>query len=120
MRRSTICASFWGKSPSVSSFGAAPPSNTTMSLSATDRMSTRTRHYWWLYLAIGAILCGLYVFVRPFKASGPVINGLGLYGVIGVVAGIRIHRPAASLAWWFMAAGLLLFFMGDVYTYSSP
>ena len=83
-------------------------------------MSTRSRHYWWLYLAAGAILCGLYVFVPPFKGSGPVINGLGLYGVIGVVGGIRIHRPAAATAWWFMAAGLLLFFLGDVYTYSYP
>ena len=91
-----------------------------MSTSAPDRMSTRSRHYWWLYLAAGAILCALYVFKAPFQGSGPVINGLGLYGVIGVVAGIRIHKPAAKTAWWFMAGGLLLFFMGDVYTYSYP
>jgi diguanylate cyclase (GGDEF)-like protein/PAS domain S-box-containing protein len=81
-------------------------------------MSTRSRHYWWLYLAAGAILCGLYLFKAPFRGSGPVINGLGLYGVIGVVGGIRIHKPKAALAWWFMAGGLLLFFLGDVYTYS--
>ena len=56
-------------------------------------MSTRSRHYWWLYLAAGAILCGLYVFKAPFQGSGPVINGLGLYGVIGVVGGIRVHKP---------------------------
>ena len=48
------------------------------------------------------------------------INGLGLYGVIGVVGGIRVHKPKAAVAWWFMAAGLLLFFLGDVYTYSYP
>ena len=75
-------------------------------------MSTRTRHYWWLYLAAGAILCGLYVFQAPFKGSGPVINGLGLYGVLGIAAGIRVHKPAAKTAWWFMAGGLALFFMG--------
>jgi diguanylate cyclase (GGDEF)-like protein/PAS domain S-box-containing protein len=89
-----------------------------MSTSATDRMANRSRHYWWIYLGVGAILCGLYVFQAPFKGSGPVINGLGLYGVIGVVGGIRVHKPAASMAWWLMAGGLLLFFMGDVYTYS--
>jgi len=83
-------------------------------------MSTRSRHYWWLYLAVGSILCGLYVFKAPFQGSGPVINGLGLYGVIGVVGGIRVHKPKAAVAWWFMAAGLLLFFLGDVYTYSYP
>src|ERR1700743_2123708 len=91
-----------------------------MSSLATDRMSTRSRHYWWLYLGVGAILCALYVFEPPFKGSGPVINGLGLYWGIGVVAGIRVHKPKAALAWWFMAGGLLLFFMGDVYTYSYP
>src|SRR5581483_4760464 len=91
-----------------------------MSTSAPDRMSTRSRHYWWLYLAVGAILCGLYVFAAPFKGSGPVINGLGLYGVLGIAAGIRIHKPAARTAWWFMAGGLALYFMGDIYTYSYP
>src|ERR1700761_2450990 len=91
-----------------------------MSTLATDKMSTRSRHYWWLYLAVGALLCALYVSAPPFKGSGPVINGLGLYGVIGVVAGIRIHKPKAATAWWFMAAGLALFFLGDVYTYSYP
>ncbi len=49
------------------------------------------------------------------------INGLGLYGVIGVVGGIRIHQPAAASrrggSW---PVGLLLFLMGDVYTYSYP
>jgi diguanylate cyclase (GGDEF)-like protein/PAS domain S-box-containing protein len=78
------------------------------------------RHLWWIYLAVGAFVCGLYVFVAPFKASGPVINGLGLYGVVGVVAGIRIHRPRARLAWWLFALGLLLFWLGDLYTYSYP
>ena len=69
-----------------------------MSTLATDKMSTRSRHYWWLYLAVGALLCALYVFEPPFKGSGPVINGLGLYGVIGVVAGIRVHKPSAAVA----------------------
>ena len=78
------------------------------------------RHLWWIYLAAGAVMCGLYLFTAPFKGSGPVINGLGFYGVLGVVAGIRIHRPAARLAWWLFALGLLLFWMGDVYTYSYP
>ena len=56
----------------------------------------------------------------PLKGSGPVINLLGLYGVLGVVAGIRIHRPRARLAWWCFALGLALFWLGDIYTYSYP
>ncbi len=78
------------------------------------------RHAWWVYLAVGALMCGLYVFVAPLKASGPVINGLGLSGVVAVALGIRRHRPSARAAWWCFAAGLFLFWIGDVYTYSYP
>ena len=73
-----------------------------------------------MYLGFGAVICALYVFVPPLKGSGPVINGLGLYGVLGIVAGIRIHRPRARVAWWCFAAGLCLFWLGDLYTYSYP
>jgi diguanylate cyclase (GGDEF)-like protein/PAS domain S-box-containing protein len=78
------------------------------------------RHAWWIYLAVGSLVCLLYVSASPLKGSGPVINGLGLSGVLAVIAGIRMYRPPASIAWWFFVAGLLLFWMGDVYTYSYP
>jgi diguanylate cyclase (GGDEF)-like protein/PAS domain S-box-containing protein len=78
------------------------------------------RRLWQVYLGLGAFICALYVFVPPLKGSGPVINGLGLYGALGIVAGIRIHRPRARLAWWCFALGLLLFWAGDLYTYSYP
>jgi hypothetical protein len=77
-------------------------------------------HVWLTFLLFGALVCALYVFVPPLKGSGPVINGLGLYGVVGIVVGIRIHRPQARLAWWCFAAGLALFWLGDLYTYSYP
>jgi diguanylate cyclase (GGDEF)-like protein/PAS domain S-box-containing protein len=78
------------------------------------------RRLWWIFLLFGAFVCGLYEFVPPLKGSGPVINGLGLYGVVGIALGIRLHRPRAQLAWWCFALGLLLFWMGDLYTYSYP
>jgi diguanylate cyclase (GGDEF)-like protein/PAS domain S-box-containing protein len=89
-------------------------------MTPTASVPTGRRLLWWVYLIAGAVLCVLYIFVPPFKGSGPVINGLGLYGVMGIVAGIRIHKPAAALAWWCFALGLLLFWMGDLYTYSYP
>jgi diguanylate cyclase (GGDEF)-like protein/PAS domain S-box-containing protein len=75
---------------------------------------------WHVYLAVTSLVCGLYLFVPPFKGSGPVINLLGLSGVIAVVAGTRRNRPGARVAWLCFAAGLLLFWLGDVYTYSYP
>jgi diguanylate cyclase (GGDEF)-like protein/PAS domain S-box-containing protein len=77
-------------------------------------------HVWWVYLAVGALVCALYVFVSPLKGSGPVINGLGLSGVIAVLAGIQMHRPNARVPWWCFVLGLFLFWLGDMYTYSYP
>jgi diguanylate cyclase (GGDEF)-like protein/PAS domain S-box-containing protein len=78
------------------------------------------RRLWASYLIFGAVVCVLYLWVPPLKGSGPVINLLGLYGVLGVVGGIRIHRPEARMAWWCFALGLALFWLGDIYTYSYP
>src|SRR5690242_9628280 len=41
-------------------------------------------------------------------------------GVIGIVAGILIHKPKARAAWWLFVLGQFLFFSGDLYTYSYP
>jgi diguanylate cyclase (GGDEF)-like protein/PAS domain S-box-containing protein len=78
------------------------------------------KHVWWAYLAVGALGCALYVFIAPLKGSGPVINGLGLSGVIAVLAGIQMNRPKARLPWWCFVLGLFLFWLGDMYTYSYP
>ena len=75
------------------------------------------RHLWWTFLLFGALVCGLYVFVPPLKGSPLVINGLGLYGLLAMVAGIQVYRPTARLAWWLLVLGVFLFWVGDVYTY---
>jgi diguanylate cyclase (GGDEF)-like protein/PAS domain S-box-containing protein len=75
-------------------------------------------HLWWMFLAFGAFVTALYVLVPPLKGSPLVINGLGLYGLLAMVAGIRRYRPRARLAWWLFVAGVFLFWVGDVYTYS--
>ena len=76
------------------------------------------RNLWWMFFALGAFVCALYVFVPPLKGSVLVINGLGLYGVLALIAGIRLYRPRARVAWWLFVLGVFLFWVGDVYTYS--
>ncbi len=85
---------------------------------ATQTPALDRRRIWWMFFALGALVTGLYVFVPPLKGSPLVINGLGLYGLVAVVAGIRFYRPRARLAWWLLALGVFLFWVGDVYTYS--
>jgi diguanylate cyclase (GGDEF)-like protein/PAS domain S-box-containing protein len=75
---------------------------------------------WWWYVAAASALAGLYMFVPPFKGQGPLLNAVGLSGVVAIVVGIRAHKPRARAAWWLFAAGQFLFFSGDVYTYSNP
>ena len=85
---------------------------------------TRTRlrlgPAWAVYLALGAVLCALYVAVPPLKGSGPLMNLIGLSPVVAILVGVRWHRPASKLPWLLLAAGSALFWLGDLYTYSYP
>jgi diguanylate cyclase (GGDEF)-like protein/PAS domain S-box-containing protein len=78
--------------------------------------SAREKAWLWYLLATSA-LTGLYLFAAPLAGNGPLINALGLSGVVAIVVGIRMHRPTARVAWWLFAAGQFLYFSGDLYTY---
>jgi diguanylate cyclase (GGDEF)-like protein/PAS domain S-box-containing protein len=80
---------------------------------------SRDRAWIW-YLAVTGVLSLLYLFAPGVSGNGPLINFLGLTGVLAIVAGIRMHKPAARAAWWLFAAGQFLFLSGDLYTYSYP
>ncbi len=73
---------------------------------------------WIGYLAVTSAMTALYVLVPPFKGSAELINLLGLSGLIAVGYGIRRNRPRARGAWWLLLFGLVLYWFGDVYTYS--
>jgi diguanylate cyclase (GGDEF)-like protein/PAS domain S-box-containing protein len=75
---------------------------------------------WQAYLTAGALLCALYLFVPPFAGSGPVMNLLGLSPVAAILLGLRRHRPRSRGPWLWFAVGFLLFWLGDLYTYSYP
>src|SRR5437588_1841249 len=79
-------------------------------------MKGRDRVWFW-YLAVATGLTALYLFVPPLAGNGPLINALGLSGVVAIVVGIRRNKPTARAAWWLFAAGQFLYFSGDVYTY---
>ena len=75
---------------------------------------------WVIYLAVGGLLTAAYLWFPPLKASGPLINLLGLSSSIAIAVGIYLHRPKASVAWLLFIVGNFLFFAGDLYTYSYP
>ena len=75
---------------------------------------------WIWYLAATGALTSTYFFVPGMKGSGPVINTLGFSGVVAIAVGIKLQKPTARWAWWLFVVGQLLFFSGDLYTYSYP
>jgi diguanylate cyclase (GGDEF)-like protein/PAS domain S-box-containing protein len=75
------------------------------------------RRAWLWYLGVTSGLTGLYLFFAPLAGNGPLINALGLAGVVAIVVGILMHKPKARAAWWLFAGGQFLYFSGDLYTY---
>ncbi len=75
---------------------------------------------WQGFLAVGGLGTALYMLVPPFQGNALVINALGLLSPVAVVAGVRRNKPSYVLPWYLFAAGLTLYWLGDLYTYSYP
>ncbi len=75
-----------------------------------------SRHAWWLYLALMLPVSVAYL-AGPLNA-GPVFNAIGFSGCIAIVAGVRMHRPAARWGWYLVAVGQALLVTGDVLAYN--
>jgi len=78
------------------------------------------RRAWLLYLLAGALATLLYAAVPPFAGNAPLMNLLGATGVLAAAFGTARNRPGATAPWWAFTAGLFLFWLGDIYTYSYP
>jgi signal transduction histidine kinase len=72
-----------------------------------------TRLGWRAYLCLGAVLAVAYFLVPPAAAKLVVWPAIGASGAVAVLAGARRYRPARTLAWYLIAAGLLAFVTGD-------
>ena len=75
---------------------------------------------WQAYLAFGAVGMCLYLLDTPLKGNPAFFNTLGLTSWIAVIVGIRRNKPRYALPWALFAIGFLLYWLGDVYTYSYP
>src|SRR5262245_42025949 len=75
---------------------------------------------WVAFLAAGAVLTGAYLWAPGLKGSAPLFNFLGLTPVLAIVAGVLIYKPASKGPWWWFAAGMGLFWLGALYTYTYP
>ena len=78
------------------------------------------RRAWMVYLAAGVVATLLYLTAAPLKGNTFVMFALGLSPVIAIPCAIRLHQPEAKAPWYWFAGGFLLFWLGDLYTYSYP
>jgi diguanylate cyclase (GGDEF)-like protein/PAS domain S-box-containing protein len=78
------------------------------------------RRAWMVYLAAGVLATVLYLTTAPLKGNTFVMFALGLSPVIAIPCAIRLHQPEAKAPWYWFAGGFLLFWLGDLYTYSYP
>jgi diguanylate cyclase (GGDEF)-like protein/PAS domain S-box-containing protein len=103
---------------------ARPPTVGALVRSADDqpggRVRSRADRLWIAYLAVGALAAGVYLFGPVLQGNGPLLTVISGTSAVAILAGIRIHRPAAAWAWRWFAIGQALFALGDAYTYSYP
>ena len=81
---------------------------------------SRRAALWQGYLACAAVGMCLYLFVPPIKGNPVLLNSIGLTTWIAVFVGIKRNRPSYRLPWLLIGVGFLLYWIGDVYTYSYP
>jgi diguanylate cyclase (GGDEF)-like protein len=69
------------------------------------------------YLAVGAVVAGVYVFL-PRVAQNVAQDIAGFSAVIAILVGVRRNKPSSRSPWYAIALGVLLLFVGDsIWTY---
>jgi diguanylate cyclase (GGDEF)-like protein len=72
---------------------------------------------WAGYLAVGAAATAAYLLLPDSWWQAAAYAGIGLGGVVGLLAGVRLYRPRRAGLWWLLAAGVFFEAVGDlVYT----
>jgi diguanylate cyclase (GGDEF)-like protein/PAS domain S-box-containing protein len=71
------------------------------------------RHAWAILATLGTLAAIAHFLVPSGAPRGMLYLGLAVCGVVGVLVGVRWHRPDYSTPWYLFAAGLSLFLVGD-------
>ena len=69
---------------------------------------------WRRYLLVGALATGPILVIPESWWYTVWYDLIGLSAVAAILLGVRAHRPGRRLTWWLLAAGQLLFVVGDL------
>jgi len=67
---------------------------------------------WRMYALLGGLVSLMYPFLHG-RASTAVYLAVGVSGLVALLVGVRVHRPSQPSAWYFLAAGIACFVVGD-------
>ena len=67
---------------------------------------------WWL--AAGVVSVAGYFLLSPGLGRTVAYNLIGLVSVVGILVGVRLHRPARPRLWYWFAGGQILWVLGDL------
>jgi diguanylate cyclase (GGDEF)-like protein len=85
--------------------------------STTDRGArgpARWPHAWWVFLAAGALVIGVYQLIPAGLVLDLTYVGTGLLAVLAILVGTWLHRPPRSGAWIALAVSQALWVLGDL------
>jgi diguanylate cyclase (GGDEF)-like protein len=78
------------------------------------RGSLRWPHAWWVFLAVGALVIGVYQLIPAGLVLDLTYVATGLLGVLAILVGTWLHRPPRSGAWIALAVSQALWVLGDL------
>jgi len=80
-------------------------------------MQGRNRFVWLVYLIFGTVAVATYALIPAGPDHARLVTGLvGVSMVLMMALGVYVHRPRASSAWLLLAAGLLAFALGNIFS----
>jgi diguanylate cyclase (GGDEF)-like protein len=89
--------------------GAAAPTG-----SGTAPRLGRWPNAWWVFLAMGATVIGLYQLVPDGLVLDLVYVGVGVLAVLAIAVGTRLHRPPRPKAWVALAVSQAMWVLADL------
>jgi hypothetical protein len=72
------------------------------------------RRAWRLHLVVGTVATLPIVVIPDSWWYTAWYDGIGLSAVVAILVGVRHNQPRARTTWWLLAAGQLLFVVGDL------
>ncbi len=102
-----------GRHRPMSDSGLATPEQRLRRRAVVPEQSSSRSHAWLYFLLAGSVATAVCQFTPLGIAQDVGYLVIGIAGVVALMVGLRLHRPDRRAPWYFMAAGQLVWVIGD-------